>query len=86
VHPDQFWRHQTVGNVLERKFSEIWSDNTQPMLAALRNRRKSLKGKCQKCRFLDICNGNLRVRAEAVYSDVWATDPACYLTDQETGA
>ena len=27
VHPDQFWRTATVGNVLERPFSEIWQDD-----------------------------------------------------------
>lgn len=83
VHLDQFWRHYTIGNVLERKFSEIWTDPNQPMLQALRNRKTHLEGQCNSCRFLDICNGNLRVRAEAVYGDVWASDPACYLTDQE---
>jgi radical SAM protein with 4Fe4S-binding SPASM domain len=83
VHPDQFWRHYTIGNVLEHKFSEIWTDPNQPMLKALRTRKAHLQGRCSRCRFLDICNGNLRVRAEAFHGDVWAPDPACYLTDQE---
>ena len=86
VHPDQFWRHRTLGNVRERKFSDIWTDPKESLLSALRKRKSLLKGKCSRCRFLDICNGNLRVRAEAVYGDVWAPDPACYLTDQETAA
>jgi len=84
VHPDQFWRHHTLGNIRERRFSEIWNNQTDPLLSALKNRKSLLKGKCLGCRFLDICNGNLRVRAEAVYGDVWAADPACYLTHQET--
>jgi Fe-coproporphyrin III synthase len=83
VHPDQFWRHYTLGNVLERKFSEIWTDSTEPLLKALRDRKKYLKGKCSLCRFLDICNGNLRTRAEAFFDDAWAPDPACYLSDKE---
>lgn len=83
VHLDQFWRHYTIGNILEEKFSIIWTDNQQPMMQALRNRKTQLHGRCSRCRFLDICNGNLRVRAEAVYGDVWAPDPACYLTDEE---
>jgi radical SAM protein with 4Fe4S-binding SPASM domain len=86
VHLDQFWRYYSIGNVLEKKFSEIWSDTQQPMLQALRNRKTHLRGRCSNCRFLDVCNGNLRVRAEAVYGDVWAPDPACYLTDQEITA
>ncbi len=83
VHIDQFWRHYTIGNVLEHKFSAIWTNPDQPMLKALRNRKTHLQGRCSRCRFLDICNGNLRVRAEAVHGDVWAPDPACYLTEQE---
>ena len=85
VHPDQFWHHRSLGNVLARRFSEIWSDETEPLLKALRNRKKMLKGRCAWCRYLDICNGNFRVRAEAVHQDLWAPDPACYLTDEEIG-
>ncbi len=85
VHPDQFWRHHTLGNIRERKFSEIWT-SPDPLLEGLKKRRSELKGKCSACQFLDICNGNLRVRAEAIYDDVWAPDPACYLTEQETNA
>ena len=84
VHPDQFWRHYSLGNIRERRFSEIWTDNNEPLLQALRNRKDHLGGKCSQCRFLEVCNGNLRVRAEAIYSDIWASDPACYLTQQET--
>ena len=84
VHPDQFWQHYSLGNILERRFSQIWSDNSQPLLEALRNRKIQLHGRCADCRFLDICNGNLRVRAEAVYGDIWGADPACYLTHEET--
>lgn len=83
VHPDQFWQHYSLGNIRERKFSEIWTDAAEPLLDKLRHRKDHLKGKCGGCRFLDICNGNLRVRAEAVYGDIWAPDPACYLTQQE---
>lgn len=84
IHPDQFWRHHTLGNIRQRRFSEIWGSQTDPLLSALKNRKNLLTGKCHNCRFLDICNGNLRVRAEAVYDDVWAADPACYLTQEET--
>jgi radical SAM protein with 4Fe4S-binding SPASM domain len=86
VHPDQFWRHRTLGNVLERKFGDIWTDTSDELLRGLKDRRGLLKGRCQRCGYIDICNGNLRERAEAVYGDVWAEDPACYLTDEETGA
>ncbi len=54
-------------------------------MAGLKDRKPLLKGRCAACRYLDICNGNFRVRAEAVHDDVWAPDPACYLTDEEIG-
>lgn len=85
VHPDQFWRHYSLGNVVSRKFGEIWSDTSESLLAKLRERKKWLKGRCASCKYIHICNGNLRVRAEAVYGDIWAQDPACYLGDEEIG-
>ena len=85
VHPDQFWQHYSFGNVRERPFSQIWTDTRDPLMAGLKNRKPLLKGRCAQCQYLDICNGNFRVRAEAVYDDVWAPDPACYLTDEEIG-
>ncbi len=85
VHPDQFWWHYSLGNVLQRKFGDIWTDTSEPLLRGLKNRKGLLKGRCSQCHYLDLCNGNLRARAEAVFGDVWAEDPACYLTDEEIG-
>jgi len=85
VHADQFWLHYSFGNVRDRKFGDIWTDTSDPLMAGLKNRKPLLKGRCGACKWLDICNGNFRVRAEAVYGDVWAPDPACYLTDEEIG-
>jgi 12,18-didecarboxysiroheme deacetylase len=86
VHADQFWRHYTFGNVLERPFSEIWTDLSNPLMARLKDKKQYVKGRCAACRWLDICGGNFRVRAEAVTGDLWAPDPACYLTDEEISA
>ena len=85
VHPDQFWRHYSFGNVKDRPFSEIWTDTSDDLLGKLRDRKKHLKGRCASCKWLNICNGNFRVRAEAVSGDVWAEEPDCYLTDEEIG-
>ena len=85
VHPDQFWWHYSLGNVRQRKFGDIWTDTSEPLLRGLKNRKSLLKGRCARCQYLDLCNGSLRVRAEAVFGDVWAEDPACYLTDTEIG-
>jgi radical SAM protein with 4Fe4S-binding SPASM domain len=83
VHADQFWRHYSFGNIKDRPFSEIWSDTSESLLGKLKNKKQYVKGRCATCRWLDICSGNFRVRAEAVTGDVWAPDPACYLTDEE---
>lgn len=85
VHADQFSQHYSFGNVRERPFSEIWQDTTHPIMAVLKNRRGHIKGRCARCPHFDICNGNLRVRAESYYGDIWAEDPACYLSDEELG-
>ncbi|MBW2029602.1 MAG: 12,18-didecarboxysiroheme deacetylase [Deltaproteobacteria bacterium] len=86
VHADQFWRHRSFGNVLERPFSEIWTDVSDPLMAKLKDKKRYVKGRCSTCKWLDLCGGNFRVRAEAVTGDVWAPDPACYLTDEEIKA
>ena len=83
VHPDQFTQYITLGNVRERPFGEIWTDLGNPILAGLKDRKPLLKGRCPKCAYLNLCNGNFRTRAEAVTGDFWAQDPACYLTDEE---
>jgi 12,18-didecarboxysiroheme deacetylase len=85
VHPDQFWRHLTLGNVRDRLFSAIWSDPADELLARLRDKKAHVKGRCARCRYLELCGGNFRVRAEAVTGDLWEADPACYLTDEEIG-
>jgi 12,18-didecarboxysiroheme deacetylase len=85
VYADQFWRHHSFGNVRRRKFSEIWTDMSDALLARLKDKRPYLKGRCAQCRWLDVCGGNFRVRAEALTGDLWAPDPACYLTDAEIG-
>ncbi|UCD88119.1 MAG: 12,18-didecarboxysiroheme deacetylase [Desulfobacterales bacterium] len=85
VHADQFWRHYSFGNVRERPFSEIWTDTSNSLMKKLKDKKRYVKGRCAECRWLDICAGNFRVRPEAVTGNLWAADPACYLTDQEIG-
>jgi len=83
VYADQFWRHHSFGNVRQRPFSKIWTEPEDPLLLQLKDKKKYVQGRCASCRWLDICGGNFRVRAEAVSGNVWAPDPACYLTDEE---
>jgi len=87
VHADQFWMHYSFGNVRQRPFSRIWMDTSDPLMAGLKNRRARIKGRCAPdiCKWFDACGGALRVRADLVYNDPWAPEPACYLTDEEIG-
>ncbi len=83
VHPDQFLQSITLGNIREQPFSAIWGNGEDPLLSKLRNRRAHVEGRCRSCRFFSTCGGNFRARAYALTGNLWAEDPACYLTDDE---
>lgn len=85
VYPDQFWRNYPLGNVTERPFKEIWSNTADPVLAKLRNKDVFADPRCLKCQWFRLCKGNYRF-LDADASDAnWLNEPACYLTDEETG-
>ncbi|MCF7965491.1 MAG: heme d1 biosynthesis radical SAM protein NirJ [Methylobacter tundripaludum] len=83
VHPDTFWWHYELGNVKERPFSEIWMDTSDPLMAGLKQNPRPLEGRCARCHYQSICNGNTRVRAAQTTGNFWAEDPGCYLADSE---
>jgi len=83
VYPDQFWRTRVLGNVRQKPFSEIWEDPSNEFLMKLKTKKEHMQGRCRDCRWLDVCAGNFRARAEAATGDPWGEDPACYLTDEE---
>ena len=83
VKPDPFFPF-TIGNILKEDFSDIWTNNPTEMLEKLRVHPRKLGGKCETCQYLAICNGGSRSRAYAIYDDLWAEDPSCYLTNKET--
>jgi len=83
VHPDQFWREKSLGNIKDKPFSQIWVDPENEFLMKMKDKKNHVKGRCAECRWLDICAGNFRARAESVANDPWDSDPACYLTDEE---
>lgn len=85
VHPDQFWQDYSFGNVRERKFGDIWLDESDPLMKGLKHKASMIKGRCRLCAHRDLCNGAMRVRAYRTYNDPWAPDPQCYLTDGEIG-
>ena len=76
VRPDPFFQHP-IGNLRETGFNEIWNSNG--ILSSLREMPRILKGKCGACNFIEICNGNSRPRAYAVYGDYLMEDPVCIL-------
>ena len=85
VHPCQFWGHVSLGNIHDRPLSEIWRDESNPIMAMLRHKADHLTGpRCSNCRHKNVCAG-CRIRAEVVHGDMWADDPACFLTDKEIG-
>ncbi|MCC7146485.1 MAG: radical SAM protein [Phycisphaeraceae bacterium] len=83
VHADQFSMFRSFGSIKERKFSEIWQDTSDPIMAGLKDRLTLLQGRCGTCRFKAVCGGALRARAEVITGNPWAADPGCYLTDEE---
>jgi radical SAM protein with 4Fe4S-binding SPASM domain len=82
VHPCQFWGHHTLGNIRELPFSRIWNNPDDPLLNKLHHMGEYLEGKCGRCKHQQLCGG-CRIRAEAVHGNIWAEDPACYLTEEE---
>lgn len=82
VHACQFWAHRPLGNIRERKFSEIWTDQQDQFMCDLRGKTEKVEGKCGECKYREFCAG-CRIRAEVVHGSIWAEDPACYLTAEE---
>lgn len=85
VHPDTFWPGVKLGSVKEDDFDHIWSQNFHDMIRLLRSDRKDIHGRCRECRYFSMCNGNTRVRAHQLLGDPLASDPGCYLNDEEIG-
>ena len=82
VRPDPFFPMK-IGNILEDDFSDIWTNKPNKLLQNLRISPRKISGICSSCTHIDICNGGSRSRAFAIYNDIWAEDPSCYLTKEE---
>lgn len=80
VKPDPF-SHIHLGNIKETPFDEIWNDDKNEILSFFRKTPRELEGVCKDCEYLSICNGGSRARAYAVYGDLRAEDPSCYLNE-----
>ena len=76
VKPDTYFPY-ILGNIYEKNFYDIVSSNS--FIEKLKEHPRKIKGKCERCEYIKICNGNSRSRAYAVYGDYFAEDPDCYL-------
>lgn len=83
VHPDPLMSDVSLGNVKTERFEKIWHESKNPSLQKLRERPRVLNGRCGKCEWINICGGNSRTRAVRSTGDLLASDPACYLYDEE---
>jgi len=81
VYPCQFARSPDflIGNIRSRPFSELWADDTSPVLARFRAKHPSIGGKCGDCSYFHLCGGGCRVRAFARTGDFFAEDPFCFI-------
>jgi radical SAM protein with 4Fe4S-binding SPASM domain len=77
IHLDQFSAHRTLGNVRERRFSEVWMQTDDPFVRAVRAPDPPLPERCHICPDLPLCGGGFRTRAEAATGDPWGFDPSC---------
>ncbi len=82
VHLCPYWQSRTIGNIRDKKFSDIWFDEEIEILAKMRDKTRYLNGKCGRCKLSHLCMG-CRVRAEVACGDPLGEDPACYLTEEE---
>ncbi len=83
VHPDQFWRNYSLGNVKDETFRQIWQNSNEPVLDKLRNKSQFADPGCLRCKWFDLCKGNFRFLDTETDIKYWLNEPACYLTDEE---
>jgi len=83
VHPDQFWRNYSLGNIKNKTFRQIWQNSNEPVLNKLRNKSQFADPRCMRCRYFDLCKGNFRFLDTETDIGYWLNEPACFLTDEE---
>ena len=85
VFPCQFAQEASlrIGNVREEKFSSLWNDAGNKVLAAFRKRPVQLEGACGACAERKLCGGGCRVRAWAQNHSLSSEDPFCSVRTPE---
>ncbi len=82
VHLCPYWNGRTIGNIREKKLSDICFDDGNDILARMSDKTQYLKGRCGRCVHNHLCRG-CGARAEEMCGDPFGSDPACYLTEEE---
>ncbi len=82
VHLCPYWKGRTIGNIREKKLSNICFDKKDEVLAKMGDKTHYLKGRCGRCIHNHLCRG-CGARAEEMYGDPCEADPACYLIEEE---
>lgn len=85
VFADQFWRNYSLGNVTQKSFKQIWTNENEPVLMRLRNKDKFADKRCKECKWFALCKGNYRFSGTDPTYKNWVLEPACYLTNEEIG-
>jgi Fe-coproporphyrin III synthase len=87
VYPCQFARSGEffIGNVRRERFSRLWEDSHNPVLARFRERPRALDGTCGACGHRELCGGGCRVRAYEASGNFSAEDPFCFV-ETRTGS
>ena len=78
----------------QAKFSDIWEERHEPSAAQLQEirsigvmtpeqRKDRMTGPCGGCKWFQVCGGGFRTRAAFANGDLWGSDPACYLREDE---
>lgn len=86
VYPCQFLQTEEmlVGNIREQRFSQLWSDPSNPVLTSFRKKKVLLQGRCGACAFKELCGGGCRARALHEEGSTWASDRFCVVgTDDD---
>ncbi len=83
IHPDQFWRNYSLGNIKEQSLKQIWQNPDEPVLKKLQDKRNFADKRCLSCTFFNLCKGNYRFLVADPADGNWLNEPPCYLTDNE---
>jgi radical SAM protein with 4Fe4S-binding SPASM domain len=85
VYPCQFARYPEflIGSILKRRFSEIWPDNGNAVLAAFREDGSGVPEGCSGCRTAQFCGGGCRMRIFAESGSLKGKDPLQCMTGRQ---